>query len=137
MNTMSAPLSHCRILVAEDERHVRMLLRVVLEAAGATVVDAEDGTRAMRLLDLDADGFDLLLTDLNMPDLDGPTLVEAVRLRWPRMPVVVCSARSLRAMAPHLVPVVQATVTKPFVPSDLVRAVATALATPAERFAAV
>ena len=46
------PLSDMTILVAEDERPVRMLLRVVLEAAGARVLEAEHGGIALRLLDL-------------------------------------------------------------------------------------
>lgn len=127
---MTTPLTNTRILLAEDERHVRMLLRVVLEAAGATVVEAEDGSRALRLLELETPAFDLVLTDLNMPNMDGEALVNALRVRWPELPVVVCSARTLPQSAPSLCGRVQGAVMKPFIPSELVRTLAQALASP-------
>ena len=133
---MNAPLVRTRILIAEDERHVRMLLRVVLQAAGATVVEAEDGQRALRLMELDDEGFDVLVTDLNMPEMDGPALVAAARLRWPDLPVVVCSARPVRELAPQLNGLLQGVVMKPFVPADLVRVVAVAAAAPRLRVVA-
>src|SRR5688572_29106406 len=46
------PLHDITVLVAEDERPVRMLVRVVLESAGARVLEAEQGAIALRLLDL-------------------------------------------------------------------------------------
>lgn len=122
---MTPPLLRYRILVAEDERHVRMLLRVVLEAAGATVIEAEDGGRAIRLLQLEDQGFHVVLTDLHMPECTGYELIDAVASRWPQLPIVVCSARG-EAESQVLEGRVTAIVNKPFVPADLVRAVAEA-----------
>lgn len=115
-------LTDITILVAEDERPVRMLMRVVLEAAGARVVEAEHGESALRLLELHPD-VDLLCTDVNMPFLDGAALVTAARIRRPDLPIVACTAMDLELSYPRLAVQVDATVAKPFVPSDLVRTI--------------
>lgn len=119
-------LADITILVAEDERPVRMLLRVVLEAAGARVIEAEHGEVALRLFDLHP-GIDVLCTDVNMPHLDGAALVDAIRARRPDMPIVVCSAMDLDASYPTVAQQADSIVQKPFVPSDLVRSIALAL----------
>jgi CheY-like chemotaxis protein len=116
------PLSNMTVLVAEDERPVRMLLRVVLEAAGARVIEAEHGGVALRLLELHPD-VDVLCTDVNMPNVNGEELVAAARIARPDLPVVACSAMDLDASYPVLATHVDAVVRKPFVPSDLVRAI--------------
>lgn len=121
------PLSNMTVLVAEDERPVRMLLRVVLEAAGARVLEAEHGGVALRLLELHPD-VDVLCTDVNMPHVDGEQLVTAARLARPDLPVVACSAMDLDASYPVLAMHVDSVVQKPFVPSDLVRAVDSSVA---------
>ena len=61
------------ILVADDDRVVRLLCRAALEAEGFTVEEAEDGQKALDLI-IDKD-FDLLLTDMEMPNLDGMSLL--------------------------------------------------------------
>lgn len=119
-------LGDITILVAEDERPVRMLLRVVLESAGARVLEAEHGEAALRLFDLHPD-LDVLCTDVNMPHLDGAGLVDAIRVRRPDLPVIVCSAMDLDASYPTVAQQADAIVQKPFVPSDLVRSIALAL----------
>jgi CheY-like chemotaxis protein len=116
------PLADMTILVAEDERPVRMLLRVVLEAAGARVLEAEHGGIALRLLDLHPE-VDVLCTDVNMPHVDGAMLVADARRMRPSLPVVACSAMDLDASYPALASAVDAVIQKPFVPSDLVRAI--------------
>ena len=132
-------LNHTRILIVEDERPVRMLLRVVLEAAGATVLEAENGRQALRLLEVEPMGFDMVLTDLNMPEVDGEQLVQAIRAQWgDNTPIVMCTAMNIAVRSPMLLNLVQGVVTKPFSPPELVRAVAQAVAGHArERRAAV
>jgi len=120
------PLSNITILVAEDERPVLMLLRVVLESAGARVLTADDGERALRLLTLHPE-VDVLCTDLNMPRMDGQQLVQAVRVIAPTMPVVVCTASEISGSAPGLLGIVDGVVRKPFVPVDLVQAIRAAI----------
>ena len=120
------PLTDITVLVAEDERSVRMLLRVVFEAAGARVLEAEDGVQALRMYDLDP-AIDALCTDVNMPNLDGVGLVTAIRARTPDLPIVACTALDLRGHASTRRAPVDAHVQKPFSPADVVRAVGTAI----------
>ncbi len=75
-----------RILVVDDEAAIRKVVRDALEKAGYTVETAIDGDEASRLLE---DGeFDLVVTDLNMPNLDGLELVRHMR-RKTLVPVLV------------------------------------------------
>lgn len=57
------------ILVADDDKHTRMLLRAVLENAGYTVTTAADGEEALAILD--REHIDLVVLDVMMPKLDG------------------------------------------------------------------
>ena len=67
-----------RILVVEDEDPVRAFVVATLERSGYEVTPAEDGVAALEILEADRD-FDLIVTDVMMPELDGPTLVERAR----------------------------------------------------------
>jgi two-component system, NtrC family, response regulator AtoC len=70
-----------RILVVDDDEHVRDLLQTILEDKGYAVRTAADGEQALTLL-ADADrGFDLVLTDLRMPRLDGMELLKRLKDR--------------------------------------------------------
>ncbi|MEO6867585.1 MAG: response regulator [Gaiellales bacterium] len=120
------PLSNITILIAEDERPLRMLVRVVLEAAGARVLEAENGAVALRLLDLAPD-IDVLCTDVNMPILDGHSLVKTVRRSGRQLPIIACTAMDLEHSFPGMRQLVDEVVTKPFIPSELVRAIDAAL----------
>lgn len=68
-----------RILIAEDERITRASLTRQLQAWGHTVVAAEDGARAWEAYSAEGDGFDVVLTDWEMPGLSGPELIGRVR----------------------------------------------------------
>lgn len=67
-----------RILVVEDEDPVRAFVVATLERSGYEVTPAEDGVAALEILAADQD-FDLVVTDVMMPDIDGPTLIEKAR----------------------------------------------------------
>ena len=121
------PLHDITVLVAEDERPVRMLLRVVLEAAGARVLEAEHGGVALRLLDLEP-SVDILCTDVNMPSVDGMALARTVHASHPGLPIVACTAMDLDGSYRELAVLVDGVVQKPFVPSDLVHAIGTSVA---------
>lgn len=79
-----------RVLVADDQAGVRLLLTEVLQEAGLSVVTASDGKDALRK----AAEYppDLALLDLKMPSLDGVDVLEALRLTQPGLPVVVMTA---------------------------------------------
>jgi CheY-like chemotaxis protein len=68
-----------RILVVDDQEHMRELLVEALSADGHSVDPAENGVVALKLLA--ERSYDLVVSDLQMPQLDGPKLYEEVRRR--------------------------------------------------------
>jgi CheY-like chemotaxis protein len=80
-----------RLLIVDDEAQVRRVLTVALESAGFDVVTAAAGNTALDLYDSDPHGFDLVLTDLTMPGLDGHELFDALTSRDPELPVILTS----------------------------------------------
>lgn len=80
-----------RVLVVDDDPDVALLVRTVLQRrAGCEVVTAEDGRAALaRLETFDAD---VIVTDIEMPGLDGLELLAALRHRDPHLPVIVMTA---------------------------------------------
>jgi two-component system, chemotaxis family, sensor kinase CheA len=82
-----------KVLVVEDSFTVRELQRNVLEAAGYAVVTARDGRDALRALDRDTQ-IALVVTDLEMPELDGLGLTRAIRADAARasLPVVIVTS---------------------------------------------
>jgi CheY-like chemotaxis protein len=79
------------ILIVEDEVALRKLVRRVLEGDGKRVLDAGDGRVALQVLEREGGEVDLLITDVVMPGMNGPELVEQVRQRWPDLRVVFSS----------------------------------------------
>ncbi|HLL21053.1 MAG TPA: sigma-54 dependent transcriptional regulator [Kofleriaceae bacterium] len=79
-----------RILVADDEAGLREFLTDALELDEHTVVAAKDGKEAAKYLD--ERGFDLVLTDLKMPGMDGMQLLRKVRAEQPEIEVIVMTA---------------------------------------------
>ncbi len=79
-----------RILVADDEAGLREFIVDSLELDEHTVVAAKDGKEAAKILD--ERGFDLVLTDLKMPGLDGMGLLRKVRAEQPEVEVIVMTA---------------------------------------------
>ena len=84
-----------KVLVVEDSFTVRELQRSILEAAGYSVVTARDGRDALAVLDRDA-GVSLVITDLEMPGLDGIGLTRAIRAGTARssLPVIIVTSRA-------------------------------------------
>jgi CheY-like chemotaxis protein len=82
-----------RILLVEDERNIRLWLSIALRKIGYELVEAEDGLAAWNILSTDAQ-FDLILTDLRMPNMDGVQLAQRVSEHFPRIPLLFTCARS-------------------------------------------
>ena len=83
-----------RILVVDDEDNLRDVLVEVLRRDGHEVDSAGDGDEGLRRAE--AQRYDLLITDLRMPGLEGPELYRAVRARYPDDPprVIFMSANT-------------------------------------------
>jgi len=77
------------ILVVDDEEGIRRTLKGILGDEGYRVLLAEDGERALRVLEEDMP--DLVLLDIWMPGRDGIAILEEIKTRWPMLPVVMIS----------------------------------------------
>ena len=84
------PTQPARVLVADDLRGIRQVLRTLLTRAGYEVAEAEDGQAAVD--QIQAGAFDALLLDIRMPRLDGFQVLERVRELDPELPVIMITA---------------------------------------------
>lgn len=127
---MSPHATSLNILVADDEAGICNLLEHWLTSAGHKVQSVEGGQQAMRLLNQEA--FDLVITDVVMPDGDGFELIPAIRKAQPETRILAISGGGryipgsdclslARGLGAH------ATVIKPFDCEDVRRGVANAL----------
>ncbi|MDM8555304.1 response regulator [Desulfococcaceae bacterium HSG7] len=82
------------ILVVDDEDLIKELLRHNLESLGYTVFADNDALAALESFRQNPDQYDLIITDLRMPGLNGDKLaIEAMKIR-PAMPVILCTGFS-------------------------------------------
>jgi two-component system copper resistance phosphate regulon response regulator CusR len=90
--TGAFPMSEqTRVLVVEDEKRIADFIGRGLESAGYTVAIAADGTSALEKMH--ALDYDLIVLDLNLPDMDGLKILEKIRNRKTAPAVIVLSAR--------------------------------------------
>lgn len=82
--------SDARILVVDDKQSFRFMLKGYLEDAGYQVASAASGAEA--LAELEQGPFDLILSDMVMPEMDGVELLRQVRSRHPQLPFVLVTA---------------------------------------------
>ena len=80
------------ILVVDDDKHTRKLLRAVLENAHYTVTTATNGEEALEALD--KEHIDLVVLDIMMPKMDGLTVLRQIRSHQNQIPVLLLTARS-------------------------------------------
>ena len=79
-----------RILVVDDEEPVRMCLRMMLELEGHQVTEASNGAEALNLFSKGE--FDLVMTDLQMPVMEGNKLAANLKLMAPSLPILMVTA---------------------------------------------
>ena len=124
---LALPAGNGTILLVEDEANVRGLVEKVLGRHGYTVVTATDGKDALAVAAA-AGGVDLILTDVVMPHLSGPELVDRLRLSHPTAKVVYMSGYTDDAMIDRGVVGPEVTfLAKPFNTRDLLKTVRDAL----------
>jgi two-component system alkaline phosphatase synthesis response regulator PhoP len=119
-----------RVLVVEDDSVVADLVRFNLERAGFEVVTASNGQVALELLDREE--FDLVVTDYQMPGINGAELCHKMRgqTRWSETPIVLLTAKALELDLARLRKQlgVREVFSKPFSPRALTHAVQECLA---------
>jgi two-component system cell cycle sensor histidine kinase/response regulator CckA len=108
------------ILVVEDEEPVRRLIQMVLEDAGYSVLAVEHGAEAIALSEDAGQHIDLLVADINLPDMNGRELAQRVRVDRPEMKLLYMSGYGDSAVAEWgIVPEGMLFLPKPFSPSVL------------------
>ena len=90
MRAVARPQRPARILVVDDETHVRSMIGATLERQGYDVQLASNGHEAAAIVEGNA--FDLVLTDIVMQDGNGIALLERIRAQQPHLPVIIVTA---------------------------------------------
>jgi len=118
-----------RILVAEDDPSVRAFVVSALTMNGHEVVAEEDGGLAAETADAEEGQFDLLLSDIKMPIMDGIALALHVAAKYPQMIIVLMTGfADQRERAHGLDALIYDVITKPFTLAELLEKVDDALA---------
>ena len=118
-----------RVLIADDEDSMRSLVARAIAMDGHETVTAEDGAEALDILTRERGAFDLLLTDIQMPVMDGIALALAAARDFPDLKILLMTGfADQRERASGLSAIVHDVVTKPFAVADIRTAVADALA---------
>ena len=91
------PLPRARVLVVDDDEGVRTYLAKALPKEKYEIETAEDGLKAVERLR--AQEFDLLITDLRMPGMNGLGVIRAAKQQWPRIAMLVVTGNSTEASA--------------------------------------
>ncbi len=131
MNRVLAHDGGCmpRILIADDEESMRRLVARAIAMDGHETVTAEDGAEALEILSREPGSFDLLLTDIQMPVMDGIALALAAARDFPDLTILLMTGYAAqRERASGLEAIVHDVVTKPFSVAEIRAAVAGALA---------
>jgi len=116
-----------RVLIAEDDAAVREFVSRALSHGGHEVATANDGLEALGVLD--DESFDLLVTDIVMPNLDGIALALKVAKEYPAMPVLLMTGYAAeRQRAHNLEVLIHDVITKPFTLRQICEAADEALA---------
>ena len=106
-------------LIVDDETTIRLYVKAVLQQHVFETIEAADGIEALNLLRNDV-GVDVLLSDVQMPNMDGIALARAVRAEFPAIPLILMSAYCSPELDVHFLP-------KPFTPATLLAAIGSAL----------
>lgn len=118
-----------RILVIDDEDLVRFTVEQILIAAGHVVATAENGAAGVRRQR--EIPFDLVITDIMMPERDGIETIRALKAEFPNLPIIAISGGGRMGNLNYLEMVkdfgVASTIPKPFTPEDILARVDTAL----------
>jgi two-component system, cell cycle sensor histidine kinase and response regulator CckA len=107
------------ILLVDDDANMLSLIHRILPSAHFEVVEAQSLAAALALAASATTPFDLLLTDVMMPNGTGTALAQQLRERWPDLRVLYMSGYGVSALTNHALGGANDFVQKPFAPKDL------------------
>jgi CheY-like chemotaxis protein len=123
-----------RILIADDEDAIRSLIARALKQDGHDVMVAIDGAQALDVLTREKGAFELLLTDIRMPVMDGIALARVAARNHPEVTILLMTGYAdQRERAHDLDALIHDVITKPFSLGTMRRAVNDALCAPPRR----
>ncbi|MDD7909480.1 MULTISPECIES: response regulator [Pseudovibrio] len=118
-----------RVLLTEDDDAVRAFVKRALELDGHSVTAVADGSEAAEALNNEQGAFDLLLSDIRMPEMDGIALAMQTSQRYPGLPILLMTGYAdQRERSDELNGAVRDVLTKPFSLVEIRSAVSDALA---------
>jgi len=118
-----------RVLIADDEDSMRALVARAIAMDGHETVTAQDGAEALEILTREGGAFDLLLTDIQMPVMDGIALALSAARDFPRLTILLMTGFADQGeRASNLSAIAHDVIAKPFSVADIRTAVADALA---------
>jgi len=118
-----------RVLIADDEASMRLLVARAVAMDGHDTVTAQDGAEALDILTRQDGAFDLLLTDIQMPVMDGIALALSAARDFPDLVILLMTGYAAqRERASNLDAIAHDIISKPFSVADIRAAVADALA---------
>ncbi len=79
-----------KVLIIDDEESIRKILSIILKTEGYAVTEVKDSKEAIKIISKDS--FNLIITEISMPNVDGLTLIKEIETVSPNVPVVVISA---------------------------------------------
>jgi CheY-like chemotaxis protein len=118
LTTCSAGAGLETILVVEDQPATAQITRILLESWGYRVIETHSPHEALEAFEHQGDGIQLVLTDVIMPEMDGPCLADELHRRQPDLRVVFMSGYGVGKIQPGA-----AFLPKPFNPASLSRIV--------------
>jgi two-component system cell cycle sensor histidine kinase/response regulator CckA len=126
-----APLSVCSgelVLLVDDEDAVREIIGATLEAHGYRVVTATDGIEGLKIFREKAADIHLVLTDINMPGMNGDAMIREIRRLNPSVGVIATSGSGPEAWKAMRSIERSVTLLKPYTTQELLEAMKKALA---------
>ena len=85
------PTGNERIIIVDDDNSIAQMLKMVLEKLGYKVTALTDSLNALALFRETPDDFDLVLTDMTMPDMSGDQLAKEILKINPEIPIIICT----------------------------------------------